>query len=137
MKKKHFVQFLSPGTFSSESTVKEIDSWDIEKAKLMSQSIVERYGARPYGFRFFTEEKSNNESAAQVTATSGIYFLGGTLLSLADIIARNDPNDQILISNMQMNSYDFVIVNENSYKITLPFSDNDHLLTQAIDDDQI
>ena len=30
---KHFITFVSPGTFVHEETEKEIDSWDVEKAK--------------------------------------------------------------------------------------------------------
>ena len=33
--KKHFVTFLSPGTFVSETTTKPIASWSVEKAKAM------------------------------------------------------------------------------------------------------
>jgi tRNA/tmRNA/rRNA uracil-C5-methylase (TrmA/RlmC/RlmD family) len=46
--KKHFVTFLSPGTFFNEETTKPIDSWDVAKALEMSKTVVERYEQRPY-----------------------------------------------------------------------------------------
>ena len=57
-----------------------------------------------------------------------MYHLGGKLESLDEIVQRNDPKDKILISNMRINGWDFVLVNDNSYRITLPFDDRDHLL---------
>lgn len=126
--KRHFVTFYSPGTFVSETTEREIASWDTALACEMAKNIVERHGARPYGFRFSTRERGDNDLDSRVVETSGTYYLGGTILSLDDIRSRNDPGDRILISNMQNNGYDFVIENVNSYRITLPLSENDHVL---------
>ncbi len=44
--KQNFVEFLSPGTFVSESTRKPIDSRDIEVAKAMAREIVDRDALR-------------------------------------------------------------------------------------------
>ena len=51
---RHFVTFYSPGTIVAETTTREIDSWNVDDAVAMSRFIQERYGARPYGFRFST-----------------------------------------------------------------------------------
>jgi hypothetical protein len=126
--KKHYIEFLSPGTFVSESTQKEIDSWDIEKAKKMAKSIKERHGATPYGFRFITRERKEGDFDSKETKRSGIYFLGGKILTLKDIKKRNDPKDSILISNMECNGYNEVIENTNSYRSTFPFKRNDVIL---------
>ena len=126
--KKHFVEFLSPGTFVSESTTTEIDSWDVEAAVKMSKDITERHNAKPYGFRFITRERGEKDLDSKVTKTSGIYFLGGEIETIEEIEKRNDPKEEILRSNMRNNGYNRVIVNTNSYKITLPFTDEDHLL---------
>ena len=48
--------------------------------------------------------------------------------TIEEIEKRNDPKEEILRSNMRNNGYDRVIVNTNSYKITLPFTDEDHLI---------
>lgn len=47
MIKKHFVTFLSSGTFVSEQTTREIDSWDVNKAKEMARSVLERHDSTP------------------------------------------------------------------------------------------
>jgi hypothetical protein len=126
--KKHFVEFLSPGTFVSESTSREIPSWDVDTAVKMSQSIAERHNSKPYGFRFITREQGIEDLDSKVTKTSGIYFLGGKIETIEEIEKRNDPDEKILRSNMRNNGYDRVIVNTNSWKITLPFTDQDHLV---------
>lgn len=126
--KKHFVTFYSPGTFVSESTTKDIDSWDVEKAKEMARSIVERHGAKPYGFRFSTRERTDSDLDSKTVARSGMYFLGGTVRHLDFIILENKPDEQILISNMKMNGWDRVVENTNSYKITQPLEKDDVVL---------
>ena len=126
---RHFVEFLSPGTFVSESTVKPIYSWDVEKAKRMARQVTERYGATPYGFRFITRERREEELDSKVTKTSGTYYLGGVIQTLEEIKERHDPKDSILIANMESNHWDRVIVNTNSWKVTQPFTEKDTLLT--------
>ena len=126
--KKHFVHFQSPGTLFSEETRKEIDSWDVDKAVKMSKEITERYNATPYGFYFTIRERKENELDSKEIKRSQHYFLGGEILTLDQVKEKNDPNDRILISNMECNNYDRVIVNQNSWKCTLPLSENDVVL---------
>ena len=126
--KKHFVTFLSPGTFVSEQTQKEIDSWDVDKAMQMARNIKERHNATPYGFYFSTRSRKDDELDSKVTKTSGIYYLGGKVLTLKDVKARNDPNDKTLIWNMEVNKYNSVIENTNSWKVTMPLNDKDVVL---------
>lgn len=45
--KKCLVTFLSPGTFVSEQTTKEIEDWCHLKAVDMADDVKERYGATP------------------------------------------------------------------------------------------
>lgn len=123
--KKHFVTFLSPGTFVSETTTLEIDSWNEQKAIEMAGRVVERYGATPYCFYFSTRERSKNDLDSKVVATSCKYFLGGKIETLEEIERRNDPNERILRRNMESNGYDKVITNTNSWKITVPFEEGD------------
>jgi hypothetical protein len=126
--KKHFVEFYSPGTIVPEITTKAIDSWDIEKAINMSENIKERHGSTPYGFCFITKERKDNELDSRESKRSNFYYLGGKVLTLDDIKKRNDPKDEILISNMKTNGYKKVIENNNSWKVTLPFSESDIIL---------
>lgn len=126
--KKHFVLFYSPGTFVSEITEKEIDSWDVDKAMEMARAIKERHGATPYGFRFTTRTRGENDLDSKVSKTSNMYFLGGKIRHLDFVILENKPDEQILISNMKINGWDRVIENTNSYKITQPLEKDDVVL---------
>lgn len=128
MKQQHFVTFYSPGTFVAETTTKPIDAWDIEAAKEMAHEITERYGATPYGFRFSTRSRGDADLDSKVTATSGVYYLGGKIETLADLKKRADLNERILRSNMEGNGWDRIVVNENSYRWTQPLQDDDVVL---------
>ena len=126
--KKHFVIFYSPGTFVSETTEREIDSWDVEQAMSMARTVRERHGATPYGFRFTTRSRADDELDSKVTERSNMYYLGGKIRHLDFIILENKPDEQILISNMKINGWDRVIENCNSYKITQPLEKDDVVL---------
>jgi hypothetical protein len=125
---KHFVTFCSPGTFFSETTTKDIDSWDVEQAQRMAQNIKERHNALPYGFYFTTRKRGENDLDSKETNKSPMYYLGGKVMTLADVKAENDPENEILISNMEINGYDKIIVNTNSWKFTAPLNKEDVVL---------
>lgn len=125
---KHFVIFYSPGTFFHERTEKPIDSWSVEQAKEMAQTITERYNATPFAFQFSTRKRGPNDLDSKEVERSGYYYLGGKIETLAEVEARNDPKESILISNMRGNGWDRVIVNTNSWRIVQPFTDKDTLL---------
>lgn len=125
---KHFVRFFSPGTFIAETTEKAIDSWDVEQAIKMSKEITERHNSKPYGFVFFTRTRSDDDLDSKVTKTSPMYYLGGTVCTLQQLKDKNDPNDRILISNMQCNGWDRVIENSNSWRVTRPLEAGDIVL---------
>jgi len=126
--KKHFVIFFSPGTFVAEQSSKPIDSWDIAKAVEMSKDIKERYGATPYGFCFTTRERKDDELDSHEVERSGTYYLGGKILTIEDVKSRNDPKDHILISNMESNGWDKIVVNDNSWRWTQPLEKTDTIL---------
>jgi hypothetical protein len=135
--RKHQVTFFSPGTFVSESSTQPIESWDTVKAVEMAKGVSERYGAKPYGFRFQTLLTSNPvedgeggklEVQPKVVKSSGIYFLGGKLETFDDVAIRNDPKESILRSNMEGNGMWIVCVNTNSYRSTMPFEEEDKLV---------
>lgn len=127
---KHFVIFFSPGTFIAEITTKSIDSWDVKQAVKMSKAIKERYDALPYGFCFTTRERKDDELDSKEIKRSGIYYLGGKILTLEDVKKRNDPKDHILISNMEGNGWDKIIQNDNSWQWVQPLFKNDHVLDE-------
>ena len=114
--KKHYVRFLSPGTFVAEQTTKEISSWNVEKAISMSKEIIERHGARPYAFQFTTETKSIFGHHSKEVASSGYFYINGVVKTLEEIEAENDPENRILISNMRNNGWDKVVTTYSPYK---------------------
>lgn len=122
---KHFVTFLSPGTFVSEQRTMEIGYWDTEQAAAIAHTVVERYGAVPYAFYFTTRERGPDDFDSRETNRSHMYYLGGTILTLEQIEARGDPADRILLSNMRVNGFDRVIVNDNSWRVVQPLRDGD------------
>lgn len=124
--RKHFVEFLSPGTFVAETTVKAIDAHNVDAAVEMARSVTERYGARPYGFRFVTRERGENDFDSRETFRSGVYYLGGKLKTLSEV--ETMAGTQILASNMRCNGWDRVIVNDNSWRWVQPFEESDVLL---------
>lgn len=125
---KHFVQFFSPGTMMSEMTEKPIDAWCAPTAVGMVGDIKERYSATPYGFRFITRSRGEEDLDSKITEISGMYYLGGEIFTREQVEARNDPSESILRSNMRMNGIDRIIVNKNSWMFTGPFNDGDTLL---------
>lgn len=135
---KHYVVFFSPGTFVSEQTEKEIDTPDIRVAVEMAKSITERYGAKPYGFQFVLRkthpplddgENGKLEVLSKEIRRSGTYFIGGRLRFLDEIERENDQNERHISDNMRLNDYPIVIENVNSWKSTMPFQEEDVLLT--------
>lgn len=125
---KHFVTFYSPGTLVAETTKKPIDSWDVEAAKKMAETVLERYGAVPYGFKFSTRSRTDDELDSRVVSESPMYYLGGKVETLEQVKARNDPKDRILIGNMECNGYDRIITNNNSWRWTQPLRAGDVVL---------
>lgn len=132
---QHFVEFLSPGTFVSESTTKPIASWDQETAVLMASDIMERHSARPYGFRFLTRHRGPDDLDSKIRAKSGIFYLGGEIFTLDQVEARNLPDEEILRSNMRLNNIERIVVNTNSWKFTAALGPNDVVLEFALPHD--
>lgn len=128
--KRHYVTFLSPGTFMAEDTTKQVESWDVKAAQKMAEEIEERYGATPYGFYFWTRERGAAEWEPKQTAKSPMYYLPHCKVeTLAEIEARNDPKESILRSNMRCNGFTRVVVTTKGWRWTQPLNDTDVVLT--------
>ena len=125
---KHFVTFASPGTIFSETTERQIDSWDVDKAVQMARNITERHAAKPYGFYFTTRTRGPEDLDSKVTATSPLYYLGGHIETRDEVEARNDPKEEILRSNMRANDIDRIIINNNSWRFTAALKPTDIVL---------
>jgi len=128
MLKKNFVKFLSPGTFMSEYTTKEITTWNVDEAIEMHKDIVERYGAKPYAFMFVTIGRADDELNSRVLDQSNLYYINGKIQTLEEIKAKNDPEDRILIGNMERNGWDKVVVTYSPYRWTMPLMEGDIVL---------
>jgi hypothetical protein len=125
---KHYVEFLSPGTFVSESDVREIDSWDSEKAVEMAREITQRYNAKPFGFRFFTKARGDEDFEPKVTATSKMYYINGTVMTVDEVRGRRNPDERILLSNMEGNGWGNVVTTYTPWKYTSVFNDGDQIV---------
>ena len=126
---RHFVTFLSPGSFFSEETQMEIDSWDVEQAAQMASGIVERHGATPYGFRFSTRSRGPEDLDSHVNAKSGIHYFKGRIETRAEVEARNDPDEKILHFNMRANDTPMLItLTAGHYSFQQTFRDKDEML---------
>jgi len=125
---QHFVTFYSPGTFTAETTTRPIDVWGLDQAVDMARAIVERYKARPYGFRFLTRARGEDDLDSKIVASSPFYYLGGRIRTLAEVEAKADPKEAILRSNMRMNGWDRIVTNDNSWRWTQPLGETDVVL---------
>jgi len=128
---KNFVIFYSPGTIVAETTQKPIDSWDVDTALKMLKDIKERHQATPYGFRFTTRGRSEDELDSKEIASSGMYFINGREITLEELKSKNDPKDEILISNMKCNGYDKVFQTTKGWRWTQPINEGDVVLEAA------
>lgn len=131
MAEKHYVTFMSPGSFMAEDRQVEIGEWDTRRAIDMAAGVTERYGAHPYGFYFTTTKVGEVdgvpvESAA--TAKSGMYFIGCAIETVEQVEARQDPRERILLSNMKGNGWAKVVTTTKGWKWTQPFRSGDTLL---------
>jgi hypothetical protein len=126
---KHFVTFLSPGTFVAEDRTVPIESWDTDKAQAMADLVRERYDATPYAFYFTTRMRSDSELDSSVAKKSPLYYLPHCKVeTLAEVKRRNDPKNSILIANMEGNGYEKIVTTTRGWKWAQPFKDTDVLL---------
>jgi hypothetical protein len=125
---KHFVTFYSPGTFVPEERTMPIDSWNEQDAVKMARGIVERHSAKPFGFRFTTRARGDNDLDSKVVDQSGMYYLGGKVRTAEEVLAGTDPKEDTLRFNVRVNGIKRVIVNDNSWRFTGAMNDDDVLL---------
>ena len=100
MNEQHYLVLLITRGFNSESITQKIDSWDVEKALQKYAKAIETYHSMLYGFRFITKKDG------KIVKTSGSYYVNGKIETLKELIARNDPKDEILIENLYFNKFD-------------------------------
>lgn len=126
---KHFVQFISPGTFVPEITTKEIDSWDVNQACEMAKTIKERHAATPYAFRFITRGREAHDLDSKELTRSNLYYLGGVVRTREEVLAGTDQDEKIVRWNLEFDpDIKRIIVNTNSWKFTGALGDDDVVL---------
>jgi hypothetical protein len=131
MTSAHFVEFFSPGTLVSESTVKPIDSWDAQVALTLVKGITERHGAKPYGFQFVTRSRGEADLDSREVARSPMHYFGVKVETLAEVEARATKNDAILLTNMRVNGYTRIVTTTRGWRFSAPLRDGDVVLDGA------
>lgn len=121
---KCIIKYYCPGTFFDENgsiTVPERD-FTIETAVARASEITARYNAKPYGFKFVVKTYEETESGGQICRSepaftrSGMHYLDGTVLTLADI--PDTPENSTLRSNMQNQDLPAAVETRNGYRHT-------------------
>lgn len=125
--KKRFVTFYSPGTFVAEQTTKCVASWNIEKAVALLSGIEERYGARPYGFQFYTMKRGLRDFEPKETERSPMYYVNCRVQTLEDIEAEGRPAS-MLAQNMRTNGWDQVVTTKEGWSWSQPLREGDIVL---------
>ncbi|SCW95357.1 hypothetical protein [Ancylobacter rudongensis] len=125
---KHFVEFHSPGTFLSEVSTREVESWNVELALEMAKTIKEGHGAVPYGFCFTTRSRGDKDLDSSESARSHFHYLGGTVRTYEQVVADDLPDEKDLRAYMKRREIDRIIVNTNSWKTTRPLEPDDVVL---------
>lgn len=126
--KKNYVTFYSPGTMVAETTRREIASWNVAKVLKILPDIEERYGAKPYGFRFTTMKRGLRDFAPRETAQSNMYYVNCRVETLEEIEKRDDPKESILRQNMQTNGWDKMVTTTSGWKWSHPLHEGDIVL---------
>jgi hypothetical protein len=120
--RKHYVKFLSPGTFYDEDSSRPIREWDTREAMRMANSVTERHGSIPYAFQFETYldadpvpdgEGGTLEVRAKRIATSGLHYIKGRVLNYVE--ATRSHGGTALPGNMRGNRWPLVCETVNKY----------------------
>ncbi len=97
-----YVEFLHPGIFMSEESVKKVKSRDVLELKVPKTA---------FAFKFFGI-KSTIVDGIKLTSErlniSPTYFFGGRIMTL-DEVCKELPDARTLISNMKCNHWDRII----------------------------
>jgi len=113
--KQLFCTYYSPGTFFLEQSSFEVETRDLAACAARAKAdVVERYGARPFAFRF---------TDGNGKVLSGLYYLTGTVLRRDDV--PDDGEHQTMRSNMTDPERCVAVENTNSFKHVSHFSEDD------------
>jgi hypothetical protein len=102
IKLKHYVEFLYPGIFVSESSVNEVKDRDPDKVVVPKEC---------FAFLFFDRTETIVDDEILVGKRkneSGRYYINGVIYTLEQV-KNQFPESKILISNIQCNKWNKVI----------------------------
>ena len=130
---QHYVVFLSPGTFVDETSESKIDAEDPKLALGMSKRIVERYGARPYGFFFKTKLapvtiEGHKFVPVETQEKSGVYYIEGQLDTYDQVAARGATRERTLLGNMRNRDWGIVCRTKVGYSHCGIFNKEDFVI---------
>ena len=124
---RHFVTFLSRGSFVPEATSMSIPTWDTDIAQDMAAGIVERYNTQPpFCFYFTTRGRGKNDLDSRIIRESSRYFINCQVRTLEEV--RADPDSQILAANMASNEWDKVAATRKGLRWADPVLPDDVVL---------
>lgn len=102
---KYYMETMYPGVFLGESSIVEVNDIHVENVKLPERAI---------GFRFFSKtiaQLDGEELCSPPKNYSGWYYKGEEFT--LDRVKREKPNETILISNMECNHWDRIVMFPN------------------------
>ena len=133
---RHKVTFYSPGTFFNEQSTRHVQTWSIKDALTLAKGILERYGARPFGFQFSSWETIEGQELGdfkvepKLLRRSGTIYFNGKIRTKEEVLAGTDPEEEILRSNVRCNDYDIVQgIDPDNYRWTQEFNEDDLLVS--------
>ncbi len=125
--KKRYVTFYSPGTMVAETTTKCVPNWDVDKALKLLPDIEERYGAKPYGFQFYTMKRGFLDMDPHEIERSGMYYVDCVVQTLEEVEAEHGKN-AILAQNMRTNGWGSIVTTTKGWGWSQPLRETDVVL---------
>ena len=92
-------------------------------AQDMACEINERYGARPFSFRFSARGRTADEMDSRELCSSKEFYING-YIQTKDEIREELGEHSILYHNMEGNGWDRVVTTWTPYKNTRPLTEN-------------
>ncbi|PZM08070.1 hypothetical protein CPY51_30470 [Rhizobium tubonense] len=122
---KEYAVFLFNGSFTNTERPVQVPCRDVDRATEIAQQLTLQYGAPPFAFHF----ESRVDSLDSIGNRSGLYYLGGTIQTLAEIRAECNPSNQRMIWNLEARGIDKIVTNNCPCLACFPLRDEDQVLT--------
>lgn len=121
---KYYATFYAPGTFISETETIEIqDPNNYQQIVEKGKALKFRYGAKAYCFTTYCKD-----NRGKCTEPSPRVFFGVRIRTLQDVIKENNPDEEILRSNMKNNNIKRVAQTINGFVSSIALCDEDIII---------